>query len=713
MKWKALFGVAVIVAVFLVWRSCSHDDAAPADRGSAAEHPPPAVTQKVTLADGGVIVVAETKCEGWLHGVITDLVGGGPIDHAEITAGKISTQSADDGSYSLCLTPGYQAVRVIGEGFAYRGAEVLVGRDTTKDFALSAEAVVTGTVIYQVTKKPAPNIDIVVSTNRGDVHGTSDVNGAFEVHHVPSDHFHVHSETEGYFTRGGPWGFANIGETVALPRPLELVAVTDSQELVILTHPATITGHTLRNGKPIGGVTVTTRRARTVSAEDGSYHLTNLEPGEYALYAELQGVAFTRNRKVTVKADDKITYDLDLDLAGTIHGVVVDQNDRPVYGANVSFSLSGDQDYGNAMTHDDGSFSATAMAGGGSYFVQVRDREHHVLDPAAGGRWPRITLPDGKSDIDAGKLRVHVETLAISGRVVDESGAPAIDVSVYAAGDRDSSSTTTDRNGAFSIEHLHPGTYALSAVSAGGSEPMKVAAGTSGVVLRATKPGALTVTIEGASSLRVTIDGPYFRDHVVVDHDYTFEHLTIGTYEVELGDPAMQQSVEVSSGQTAHVTFRPKDVGSIVVHVTMNNEPVEGRCGVVNDVQTGATIRFDNVIAGPAFVMCQDMPNETFKSASVDVITHQTSEITIALEPRRKHDAGLTIEAQFDEVIVVSVAPDGPAARSNVRAGDFIVQFNGRPAYYYKVQYDLDYTATNTLTLERDGQTFTTTITGS
>lgn len=638
-----------VVAIAIWWLAGAHgaDDVATAPRhGSALVHPRAVAKQKLTLEDGGVIRMPESSCDGWLHGVVTDLVGGGPIDHAEITAGKIATESNDDGSYAMCLPLGVQDISVTSEGFALRRASLYVGTDTPKDFVLAPEAVVTGSVVFKGSHQPAPNIEVVISSSRGEVTGKTDARGRFEVHHVPSARFSAFARSEGYFSRDRLFAFVKPGDTIELPAPIELVAMT-GEEIVepVLAHAATITGHTTRKGKPIGGVTVTTARARTTSAPDGSYHLTNLAPGDVEIYAELADVAFTRNRKVTVKPDEHVTYDIELDLAGTIHGVVVDQNDAPIPGAHVSFSKLGDRDYGNAVTRQDGSFSATAMAGGGEYFMQVADVDGQVLQPAAGGRWPRFALADGNTDLDVGKLRVRIESLTISGRVIDERGAPAIDVEVSASALHRSVTTTTDRNGAFELEHLSAGTYKVAATSAGGDDEVSVDAGAANVVLHTTRPGTIALHLDGFANERVWLFGQQFMTGLVVEHDHTFEGLPAGTYYLSAeATPTAPLEVHLAAGAAEHVTLRAREAGS--------DEPPPPQ-------------------------------DERF-------------------------DPGLHLSYQFDTWVVDSVTPGGAAARANIRAGDLVIAIDGKPAGGFAL---LQMIQTNTLTLERDGQTFTVTLT--
>lgn len=617
---------------------------APGPGGALAR--PRAAKQKLTLEDGGVIAMPESSCDAWLHGVITDLVGGGPIDHAEITAGKIVAESNDDGSYGMCLPLGVQDISVTSEGFALRKATLYVGADTPKDFALAPEAVVTGSVVFRGSHQPAPNIEVVISSDRGEVTGKTDAHGRFEIHHVPSARFAAYARSEGYFSRDRQYLFARPGDTIELPAPIELVAITD-EDLVepVLAHAGTITGHTTRKGKPLGGVTVTTKRARTTSAPDGSYHLTNLAPGEVEIYAELANVAFTRDRRVTVKPDEHVTYDLELDLAGTIHGVVVDQHDAPIPGAHVWFSKLGDRDYGNAVTRPDGSFSATAMAGGGEYFMQITDIDGQPFQPAAGGRWPRFAVADGSADLDVGKLRVRVESLTISGRVVDDHGAPAIDVQVSASAPHRSVTITTDRNGAFKLEHLSAGTYKVAAISAGGADEVSVDAGAANVVLHTTKPGSIALHLEGFANERVWLYGPQYMTGLVVEHDHTFEGLPAGTYYLG-GDttPTAPLEVHLAAGAAEHVTLRPFEAGS--------DTPVQ--------------------------------PHD------------------------EQFDPGLHLAYQFDAWVVDSVTPGGAAARANIRVGDLVIAIDGKPD---GGPAELQMIETNSLTLERDGQTFTVTLT--
>jgi hypothetical protein len=74
-------------------------------------------------------------------------------------------------------------------------------------------------------------------------------------------------------------------------------------------------------------------------------------------------------------------------------------------------------------------------------------------------RLPRTHAP-------AASAKVESKTGAISGRVVDESGQPLVNVSVYlrpATPEARDTYATTNREGAFSFSDLTPGTYTISA----------------------------------------------------------------------------------------------------------------------------------------------------------------------------------------------------------------------------------------------------------
>ena len=134
--------------------------------------------------------------------------------------------------------------------------------------------------------------------------------------------------------------------------------------------------------------------ASTSTTSDGTYRMT-LGPGTIRVMA-LSPAAFTRAKPITLREGDN-RLDLELDLAGSIAGIVVDHAQRPVAGVAIHAECTGcsESDGGDDITRADGAFTVRALSGGGVYTlrmvrngqevharevpaVAVRDGAHHV-----------------------------------------------------------------------------------------------------------------------------------------------------------------------------------------------------------------------------------------------------------------------------------------------------------------------------------------------
>ena len=152
------------------------------------------------------------------------------------------------------------------------------------------------------------------------------------------------------------------------------------------------------------------------------------------------------------------------------------------------------------QTDDNGAFTCVSLKGGTSYAPTV----------AAGDDATRpfpfvMAVPPIELDLDASvagiRLVIDPRTTMIAGTVLDETGAPAVDVRVSARGDRlpdhgwsPAPTVTTDVAGHFRFDRLAPGDYELDAETLHDSRNAKriVAAGTDSVVLALVRPACIS-----------------------------------------------------------------------------------------------------------------------------------------------------------------------------------------------------------------------------
>ncbi len=194
------------------------------------------------------------------------------------------------------------------------------------------------------------------------------------------------------------------------------------------------------------------------SADDGTFVLTGLAPGEYTLAAAADSYR-SRSLPVTLAAEERPRpLAVLLDTGLVIAGEVVDRSGAPVAGADVTVSAAesstgmGRQGGARARSDDMGAFRAEGLAPG----------RYQVTARADGGRTARDVVEAG-----AGHVRLELaQTGAVEGRVLDADGAPVAAAELFAWGP-DGRSATASADGSFRFPELSPGSYRVVASADG------------------------------------------------------------------------------------------------------------------------------------------------------------------------------------------------------------------------------------------------------
>jgi protocatechuate 3,4-dioxygenase beta subunit len=234
-----------------------------------------------------------------------------------------------------------------------------------------------------------------------------------------------------------------------------------------------ITGRVTRGGMPVENVNVGAMSQdgfnNTQSGPDGTFHITDLTPGQYMLTVNKFDAFIQTMRSIAAPATD---VNIELPSGGRISGHVVDKSThQPVtaFQAGVTTSRGG----GGMMvmmppmtrqfTSDDGSFTLENVPPG----------QTQLVVNAAGyttGRMAGLTIEDGKS-LDS--VEVGLETgVKLTGRVTGPDGAPLSGVTVredaMAPGGRvmrasfgGEGAIVTDPNGEYTMDALEPGEKTL------------------------------------------------------------------------------------------------------------------------------------------------------------------------------------------------------------------------------------------------------------
>ncbi len=172
----------------------------------------------------------------------------------------------------------------------------------------------------------------------------------------------------------------------------------------------TLKGVATRLGKPVAGATIHvvvaadffTGGFTVLSAADGSFVVDDLPSAPVTVDAASIALgAFARPRPVTLAGtNDRVV--IEMDLAGSVEGRVVDATGAPVADIEVFANCQALGDSGNAVTDRDGRFTIGALAGGGAYELKL----HHFQTIVAADA-PSVTVRDGNDHVRGVEIRVR------------------------------------------------------------------------------------------------------------------------------------------------------------------------------------------------------------------------------------------------------------------------------------------------------------------
>ncbi len=522
------------------------------------------------------------------------------------------------------------------------------------------------------------------------------------------------SRADGYFAfenlAPGDYDIKDLTSSSTQALHLELDRADVLDLMIEVDALASIAGRVRRAGRPIHGASVHAdateppddpprpgqRRTYTMSDADGRFVLRELGAGSYRVHAESKRVgAFTRGTLVTLReAEQKAGLEVEMNLAGSISGTVVDQTGAPVAGAHVGFSLLQARDFGEATTNDDGTFKATTLSGGGEYMVEIRPTKFssQKLRPAGGARFAPITVHDGDSHVSGVQIKVQFERLSIRGRVLSSAGEGVPDVTVTAAGGNRSdvmgaALASTDASGAFTIRDLTAGRYHLRVQSTIGSASVDdVAAGARNVELRLPELGAIEGTLDGFAtppSILVFSSRDSFRPGRTSSTEFTITSIPVGTYDVlaRSDEGYARATTTVESKSVAKVTLRNAGSGTIqgrVIDETTRQPIADVLCSIETSsarTDTSGAFRLKRVAPGNNELSCWGSGVQAHartivepgRTAHVEIAAKKSSRAT-----RVRGYAGLELEMQDSDVAVKRVVTGGPAERAGIKSGDIV-----------------------------------------
>lgn len=495
------------------------------------------------------------------------------------------------------------------------------------------------------------------------------------------------------------------------PRQVKVEAADVNEVVVEIARGGTVAGRVLHEGKPVSDVWVRLDGSpfRASTNHEGRFTIDHVAAGEYKLYAEShRHGAFTRSKSVTVAAGETKNIDLELDLAGSIEGVVVDQNGAPVPSVFLRFTLLGGEDYGAATTAEDGTFAARALSGGGSYVFEVRlhDGSAMVFPPASGKRFPAVPVPDGSSHVKDLRVAIQYERMSIAGTVLDAEGNPQPDVLVRAERTQNRfaqpASTTTDARGAFTLRDLPAGTYTVIARSVRGEvREEKVEAGRKDVLLRMRAFSEIDGVLEGfttAPRVIARLDRGAGYTARVTGTTFKLRDVPPGTYDIiAISDTEVGTVRTTTTGAHTTVTLAKQPTGIIEgtvrddkggvprdeVHCRSQLRDGDRRSLLsythANEAAVAGRFRLERALPGLHDVTCTSLTATA--TTTVTVVAGQVAQVSLTTTPQRKQQtatAGMKLEQKLDDIRVESVVAGGPAARAGVAVGDVLLKINDK-----------------------------------
>jgi protocatechuate 3,4-dioxygenase beta subunit len=443
--------------------------------------------------------------ESSLSGTVVDAATNQPVEGARVMVGTSewgwdegeTVFSNAQGAFRVArLTPGrYIAVSRTDRGYGRTEGSTLVGLGQHVDgivVKLFPAHRIEGKVVLSTTKAICEHASLSLRDLGKDkwIETRRNPDGTLYADGVLPGTYNVEADCQGYQSRDKY-------------EPI-VIADHDATGLVWEVDPgATVRGRVVtKGGDPVEDASISARTigggardkagwASASSARDGKYELVGLKPGTYKLEVSTdRGIGPRDGYKITVAPGADVERELVVEDGGTIKGVVVDAEGKPVAGIDIDARATSDTwSFGQDHKSDDAGEFALQPLRPGEYRVTARRswsdqlRKPGTNDDAKQGE--KVTVrPNVTATV---RLVVESQSGVIKGTVVDTEGKPVADAFVSAARESDAAGAQkssvqetrwswderpviTATDGAFSVGKLSPGVYTVRAYRKGGGE---------------------------------------------------------------------------------------------------------------------------------------------------------------------------------------------------------------------------------------------------
>jgi len=378
----------------------------------------------------------------------------------------LSAESDDEGNFTITHLPeGRWKFYVEAEGYPHLISEFIAHNAQNTTFVLEAGGSLAGTAVLADTGEAVPNLEVVARAKdyyRDADSVKTDADGAFRFASLrPSEYMLMVKDEVLVLAKEAPPRTVTVGQET-------------SGVILDVVEGGTITGTVLdaETGEGVPNVNIDAHpdggralpsRTEIRTGGDGRYRIAGLGVGRYRLMrGATKGYknAEWQDAPVVSIAPGQHVDDMDFELQPTpaIAGSVVDAQDQPVAGAQITARPTDRGNMSSAMSEDDGRFELTGFAAGQEILISAK--KHQVEGKVAE---PVVVGEDG---VDGLVIKLDVKrTASIAGVVVDGHGRPLENVQVMTSTDESRMFgrrlVATDKAGTFTIVSLSPGTYRM------------------------------------------------------------------------------------------------------------------------------------------------------------------------------------------------------------------------------------------------------------